>query len=615
MRIKPLAILLILVFSVTMAPPASAGLFDFMKKKMDFMKRKRGTSIEEHRGLTRPPAEVVPVYPAETFEPEGSPVYGDEGLSGEAEGEADGGSLEPGAGEYGGEDSGDGLYADELDDEYEADPDEHGPAPELEEILSRASTDLALLSLARAYAGKGEFAKAATAYQRLIEDFPASEFKYEAFYELGFLRYRKGRLREARLLLKYVTSSWRVDYELKSSARVLLDDIKSIYSRGKKRPRSVSIGVLLPFKLGYAKFGEAALKGVLLAAEAFGGAGLPVEVHVRDTGGDPEQTREAINNLVSGKKVRGIVGPLLSSVAEEAARSAQSKRVPMIMLSQKAGATDIGDYIFRSSLMPSVQAELVARYSYNVLGHRNFSILHPRNNYGTELARYFVAEIERLGGVIVSKVSYRPGILDFSAELVEAFGIEETERKEGRRTIREYEATLEVDALYIPEYYQSVSLIVPYIEYYNIDDVQLLGSNGWNTTKLIELNGKSVRGAVFVDGFFAGSGRGDTVRFVDSFRRVYGRTPGVLEAQAYDATVALLSVLAENDFKWMDWKAVRNGIREVRELDGATGGLSFAASGDALKTPFLLAIDGRRIVEIEVVEAEAAEPPEPPGGL
>ncbi len=264
--------------------------------------------------------------------------------------------------------------------------------------------------------------------------------------------------------------------------------------------------------------------------------------------------------------------------------------------------------------MPSVKARLVARHSYNVLGKRLFSILHPRNNYGTALARSFAAEVERLGGTVVSKVSYRPGVLDFSAELVEIFGIEETERKEGRRTIKEYETTLEIDALYIPEYYRSVSLIVPYIEYYNIKDVQLLGSNGWNTTKLIELNGKSVLGAVFADGFFAGSGRPDTVRFVDRFRRAYGRTPGVLEAQAYDAAVVLLAVLGENDFKWIEWRAVRNGIRETRDISGASGTLSFDETGDTLKSPFLLAIEGRRIVEVEVVEGvEAVGDTAPPG--
>jgi ABC-type branched-subunit amino acid transport system substrate-binding protein len=610
MKVRPLSLILIPLFLVSVSAPARGGLFDFLK-------RDRGRSIEEHRGRTELPVEVVPTQPAETFEPEEQPGPADESPAEAAEG---GGPAGEAGDEYGTEGSGDDFYGDELDDTYEADSGDAAYSPGLEEILFGASTDEALLRLARIYASKGEFGHAAAAYQRLIEDFPGSNFKYEAFYELGFLRYRKGRLREARLLLKYVTSSWRVDYELKNNARVLLDDIKSIYSRGKKRPRSVSIGVLLPLKRGYAKFGEAALRGVLLAAEVFGGKGIRVEVHVRDTGGDPELTRAAIDDLVTEKRVRGIVGPLLSSVAEEAARSAQSRHVPMITLSQKAGVTGIGDFIFRSSLMPSVHAGMVARYSYNVLGKRRFSILHPRNNYGTTLARSFAAEVERLGGTVVSKVSYRPGAMDFSAELVEMFGIEETERKEGRRTVKEYETTLEIDALYIPEYYRSVSLIVPYIEYYNIKEVQLLGSNGWNTTKLIELNGKSVEEAVFADGFFAGSGRPDTVRFVERFRMAYGRTPGVLEAQAYDATVAFFAVLAENDFKWIEWRAVRNGIRETRELPGASGILSFDETGDVLKSPFLLAIDGRRIVEVDFVEVEGAEAggdtdPEPSGEL
>jgi ABC-type branched-subunit amino acid transport system substrate-binding protein len=268
--------------------------------------------------------------------------------------------------------------------------------------------------------------------------------------------------------------------------------------------------------------------------------------------------------------------------------------------------------------MPAVQASMVARYAYNNLSKRNFAILHPRNNYGATLARFFAAEVERLGGEVVSTVSYKPGVRDFSTQLVEMFEIEETERMEGRRTIKEYTQTLQVDALYIPEYYQTVSLIVPYLEYYNIEELQLLGSNGWNTMKLIELNGKSVEDAVFADGFFAGSTRPETVEFVERFREAYGHVPGVLEAQAYDSASALFAALSENDFKWMDWRTVRNGVKGTTDLRGSSGSLSFDENGEAMKRLFLLAVERGRIIEVEggtQVEVESDTQAEPSGEL
>ncbi|MBE9528164.1 MAG: penicillin-binding protein activator [Proteobacteria bacterium] len=475
---------------------------------------------------------------------------------------------------------------------------------ELDRMLSGASTDSGLLYLARTLTARDDIAKGARAYSRLIEDFPSSPLRFSAFYELGYLRYRANRLGEARGLLQYVVKSRKAAVTLKDSARALLEEVDSIYERGSAKSDRVSIGVLLPLDGKYEKMGSAALNGILLATGAFAEDGRAVDVYVRDTGGQSAGTKAAIDDLVNKKKVRAIIGPMLSSTSEAAAKYAQNRRTPIIALSQRDGLTDIGNYVFRNSLLPARQAALVASYAYNTLGNRTFVILYPRSRYGSTLARAFAAEVERLGGMVINRTSYAPGSQDLNEELRDLFLIEEEEMAKGRRTIKEYNPTVVADALYIPDNYQTVSMVIPYLEYFNIEELQLLGSNGWNSPKLIELGKKGVRGAVFADGFFTGSEREATLSFSDKYRTLYGTEPGVLASQAYDATLLLLAAISEQGYEWMDRETLRRALVKTEGVDGSIGSISVEEGGEVAKELFLLRAERKGIVEVEL-DAEA----------
>jgi ABC-type branched-subunit amino acid transport system substrate-binding protein len=470
----------------------------------------------------------------------------------------------------------------------------------LDDVLSGNTTDEALLYLARLFIVNGEPAKGARAYSRLIEEFPASPLRFDAFYELGYLRYRANRPSTARGLLQYVVKSRKAAVTLKDSARQLLEEVDSIYERGRAQSDRVSIGVLLPLEGKYEKMGSRALQGILLATGAFSEDGAPVDVYVRDTGGQSAGAKAAIDDLVNKLKVRAIIGPMLSSTSDAAVKYAQNKRTPIIALSQRDGLTDIGNYVFRNSLLPARQAALVASYAYNTLGNRTFVILYPRSRYGSTLARAFATEVERLGGVIINRTSYAPGSQDLNEELRDLFLIEEEEMVRGRRIIKEYNPTLVADALYIPDNYQTVSMVIPYIKYFNIEELQLLGSNGWNSPRLIELGKKGVRGAVFADGFFIGSKRDAALSFSDKYRTLYGIEPGVVASQAYDATVLLLAAISAEGYKWMDRDTLRRALVKVEGVDGSTGRISVEEGGEVTKELFLLRAERKGIVEIEL---------------
>ncbi|HLC17864.1 MAG TPA: penicillin-binding protein activator [Thermodesulfobacteriota bacterium] len=470
-----------------------------------------------------------------------------------------------------------------------------GAAPQVMQGLG----EVELLDLARGYAAREDYENAVAAYETFLDRFPESKHKYEAYYELGYARYKFGAIREARAALEEVLSSWWVAPGIREKTRELVKEIDSIYQRGRYRQDAVAIGALLPLKGEYAPYGEAALKGVLLAADIFGGTdSKPVEVYVKDVGPDPAEARRAVREIASLPMVVGLVGPLLSSTAYETASTAQASRIPLITLSQREGLTEVGDYVFRNSVTPSQQASAVAAHAYKKLGSRTFAVLYPENSYGKSLSKHFAQEVKRLGGSLIASVGYEEGTTDFSSILEGIFSIEVTETREGRRTITEYEPKAEVDALYIPDTYRTVSLIVPYLEYYNIEGVRLLGSNGWNSPALVELAGKAVEGAVFVDGFFAGSRRPGAMEFTERFTRTYGTPPGVIEAQSYDATRVLLSAMEAGEFGTTDRGILKKRILEIEEKGGAGGTITFGPDGEAKKELFLLTVRKGKITEI-----------------
>ncbi|MBI5328739.1 MAG: ABC transporter substrate-binding protein [Deltaproteobacteria bacterium] len=408
--------------------------------------------------------------------------------------------------------------------------------------------------------------------------------------------------------------------------------------------QTFNIGVVLPLSGRYAHFGEQALKGILLAADIFelrkqwveGAKGqdntqiINVEIIIKDTKDDPIASEKAVEELALSGNVVGVIGPLLSITAIDGAKKAQELKVPTITLSQKEGLTNAGQYIFRNFLLPSEQAKTIASYAINKLNYKKFALLYPNSPYGIELANLFKQEVKKNNGEIAAEEQYREGQTYFGKEIVRLFKIKETEKKEGRRKIKIFETAVAVDAIYIPDYFDTIGLIAPHFAYYNIKDIKLIGSNGWNSPKLIEMAGKYVEGSIFIDGFFSGSKRDATSQFVNNFRNLYDTEPGIIEAQAYDAVRMMIEAVKKNQKPALEGfnqgaevrslpltdvspvkgrppnasivdhrEDVRVNLANLRGFPGATGNITFDSNREAVKTPFILEIKKGKIVEVK----------------
>jgi hypothetical protein len=179
------------------------------------------------------------------------------------------------------------------------------------------------------------------------------------------------------------------------------------------------------------------------------------------------------------------------------------------------------------------------------------------------------------------------------------------------------------DAIFIPDFARNVALVAPALAVEDVftatcdqrelervrkatgredlQPVQLLGANGWDDPSLVEKAGRYVQCAVFVDGFFAGSARPETRRFVDAFSARHGRPPSILEASAHDAALAIQRVARGASNR----DAVRAGLQALRGFPGATGDLSFDDRREVVKPLFFLTVDQDGIRELRPEELAA----------
>jgi len=356
-----------------------------------------------------------------------------------------------------------------------------------------------------------------------------------------------------------------------------------------------AIGCVLPLTGKYASYGNRVLEAIILASGVFDpGQDNPIELFIEDSKGDPVTAGEAVRKLANEHHVIGIVGPLGSAAAVEAAGEAQELGVPIVTLTQRQGITETGDYVFRDFLTGEAQVQALVSYSIHNLGAKNFAILHPGDHYGTEMMHLFWDEVLRQGGQIRGVETYTFDQTDFGREIKSLTGLNFPE--EGKEPEEKPKPVVDFDALFIPDSYSMVSMIAPQLAFYDAIGVQLLGTNIWNSPELLKKDTKYLEGAVFTDCFFLNSTRPEVRAFIDRFYVAWGREPGNVEALAYDATDIMVRLIGGGGMEIRE--DLRDGILRIENHRGITGITSFSGGRDARKTLHILMVVDNEIVQV-----------------
>ena len=172
------------------------------------------------------------------------------------------------------------------------------------------------------------------------------------------------------------------------------------------------IGCLLPLSGTYAVFGKRALRGIELALDTYHSLHGKTRFNliVEDSESDEHSVVKGVQTL-NRKRVSAIIGPMVTDIS--AAKEAQKLKIPIVILSQKNGICDLGDYVFRNFLTPQLQIQTIVPYAIEKLGARRFVILYPKGTYGQTFMALFRDKVSAYGNQVVSVDAYNPDQTDF----------------------------------------------------------------------------------------------------------------------------------------------------------------------------------------------------------
>lgn len=322
-------------------------------------------------------------------------------------------------------------------------------------------------------------------------------------------------------------------------------------------------------------FGISTHRGIMMAVEeanASGGIqGKPIKVISLDDQGRSDEAVTAVTKLVTQENVQLILGEVASSRSIAAAPVAQKYKVPMISPSStNPRVTQVGDFIFRVCFIDPFQGKVMAKFAAQNLKMKTAAILRDiKSDYSVGLADFFAEDFQKMGGKIISDLSYSSGDADFKAQLT-AIKLKKP------------------DVLFIPGYYTEVGLIARQARELNYNGV-LMGGDGWDSAKLTEIGGKAVVGGYFSSHYSPKSDKPVVQNFVAKYKEKYnGEVPNGLAAMGYDAArVAIAAALKSSTLAPTD---LRDAVAQTKDFEGVTGVISLNDERNAVKPAVVLKV-------------------------
>ncbi len=330
------------------------------------------------------------------------------------------------------------------------------------------------------------------------------------------------------------------------------------------------VGVLMPTTGDLGTLGSPIRDAAVLPGIQLEDAGVDFQIDIRDedTETDPEAGISAANALVDSG-YPAVTGAAASNVTIAVANDVffPNEVVGISPASTSPDITDMdGDYLLRTCPSDAWQGEAMAEIAYEELGAETTASFYLNDDYGQGLSDVYVESFENLGGEVLAEEAFEPQQPSYDSEL---------------QSVLEDEP----DLLMIVAFPESGEQI--FRDYYSDFDTgeDILVPDGLIEDDLpanVDNPMENVTGT-------APSARGPGLdAFTEMYEDEYGTSPGVFNAQAYDATsVLILATLAAGE---IDGPAISEHVREVAQNGGEEVGpgnleeaVEMAANGDDIE--------------------------------
>jgi branched-chain amino acid transport system substrate-binding protein len=333
-----------------------------------------------------------------------------------------------------------------------------------------------------------------------------------------------------------------------------------------------------------AQYGISTYEGLEVAMEeinAGGGVlGKKIRILKGDDSGDPRQAVNVVQKFISKDNVLVIIGAELTGTTRVTAPiSNTAKMVQFTASATGAGLTDNVSYVFRNALPEAFAIPFVVEAAKKKFAFGSLVVIYSYNlDYSVDLTKIYEKALGGAGIKIQEKISYAEGDIDFSAQVSKL-------------------KALKPEAVVMTGYYQESAQMMIEMRKQGIN-CPILGSNGFNDPKILDLAGKAMEGSVWASGFFPDNPDPRVKKFVATVQEKYKKKPNQFHAQAYDAMGIVAEAIKragvtentpENRTK------IRDAMYTISNFPGVSGTHTFkTGKGDAEKSVFVLTLkDGK----------------------
>ena len=341
---------------------------------------------------------------------------------------------------------------------------------------------------------------------------------------------------------------------------------------------TIKVGALFELTGNVANYGTSTLNGFKMAVDeinAKGGVnGKKIEIVQADNKSEPSESGNAATKLVTRDKVVAVVGPATSGSVAAAEPILTANKIPLIAPCATAPEITVGkdgkvkQYVFRACFIDPYQGKIMADYAAKDLKLKKIAVFNDSSSdYSKGLAAVFKETFTGDGGEIVAQEAFLSKDVDFKAALTKL------------------KAT-KPDAIYIPGYYEEVSKIIKQAREVGIT-VPLLGSDGWDSPKLVDIAGKEATNKGYFTSAYTAQDKDPGVqKFIESYKKAYNKTPDVFALQGYNAGLVLFNAMAQA--KSTDGTKVAEALAKTKDFQVANGKFSYDDKHNPITTALIL---------------------------
>ena len=336
---------------------------------------------------------------------------------------------------------------------------------------------------------------------------------------------------------------------------------------------TVKIGFMGALTGDVAMFGIPTLEGMKMAVEdvnkAGGVNGQKMVIVEADNRGDKPEAANIAQKFISRDRVAAIVGDPTTGITKVVAPICERNKV--VLLSAGAvgtGVVELGQYIFRNTLLDSVAIPPLVDYFVNDVGYKKFAVVTSDNNdFSVSLTQIFKNALKGKKAQIVADEKIKDGDKDFSAQITNI-------------------KAKKPDIIFFSGYYTEGALLMKEARKQGLN-VNMFGGDGLYSPTLISLGGKAVEGSMVYVGFFPENPSPETAKFIQAFKAKHnGKLPGLFETQGYDAIMMLAE--ATKRAKSNDPKKFRDELAKIKDFKGVSGTITIQPNREPIKSPVYL---------------------------